>query len=93
MFNGDTDAVIPVTSTRYSIDALKLPTVTSWHAWYDHDGEVGGWSQGYKGLNFVTVRGAGHEVPLHRPSQALMLIKSFSARSPMPMLSDLRSDI
>jgi hypothetical protein len=38
--SGDTDAVIPVTSTRYSIDALKLPTVTPWHAWYDDDGEV-----------------------------------------------------
>jgi len=93
MFSGDTDAVIPVTSTRYSIDALKLPTVTPWHAWYDDDGEVGGWSQGYKGLDFVTVRGAGHEVPLHRPKQALTLIKSFLAGSPMPVLSDLHSDM
>ncbi|KAL5650966.1 hypothetical protein ACJX0J_036424, partial [Zea mays] len=39
VFSGDTDAVIPVTSTRYSIDALKLPTITPWHAWYDDDGE------------------------------------------------------
>jgi hypothetical protein len=39
--SGDTDAVLPVTSTRYSIDALKLPTITPWHAWYDDDGEVG----------------------------------------------------
>uniref|UniRef100_A0A6N2MI42 Carboxypeptidase n=1 Tax=Salix viminalis TaxID=40686 RepID=A0A6N2MI42_SALVM len=30
VFSGDTDAVIPVTSTRYSIDALKLPTVQPW---------------------------------------------------------------
>ena len=37
--SGDTDAVIPVTSTRYSIDALKLPTVRPWRAWYD-DGQV-----------------------------------------------------
>jgi hypothetical protein len=39
--SGDTDAVIPVTSTRYSVDALKLPTVTPWRAWYEDDGEVG----------------------------------------------------
>lgn len=39
--SGDTDAVLPVTSTRYSINALKLPTVTPWNAWYDDDGEVG----------------------------------------------------
>ncbi|CAN6214759.1 unnamed protein product [Urochloa humidicola] len=93
VFSGDTDAVIPVTSTRYSIDALKLPTVTPWHAWYDDDGEVGGWSQGYEGLTFVTVRGAGHEVPLHRPKQALTLIKSFLAGSPMPVQSIAHSDM
>jgi len=93
VFSGDTDAVIPVTSTRYSIDALKLPTVTPWHAWYDDDGEVGGWTQGYKGLTFVTVRGAGHEVPLHRPKQALTLIKSFLAGSPMPVQSSAHSDM
>jgi len=49
--SGDTDAVIPVTSTRYSIDALKLPTVTPWHAWYDNDGEVGPSSPQPMGFN------------------------------------------
>ncbi|KAH9698619.1 Carboxypeptidase [Citrus sinensis] len=39
MFSGDTDAVIPVTSARYSIDALNLPTVKPWRAWYD-EGQV-----------------------------------------------------
>ncbi|KAL0903512.1 hypothetical protein M5K25_027898 [Dendrobium thyrsiflorum] len=85
--NGDTDSVIPVTSTRYNVDALKLPTVVPWHAWYD-DGQVGGWTQIYKGLTLVTVRGAGHEVPLHRPKQALLLFKQFLSGSPMPTLSE-----
>jgi carboxypeptidase C (cathepsin A) len=31
----------------------------------------------YEGLIFVTVRGAGHEVPVHRPEQALVLFKQF----------------
>ncbi|KAG9455922.1 hypothetical protein H6P81_000430 [Aristolochia fimbriata] len=83
MFSGDTDAVIPVTSTRYNVDALKLPTVSPWRAWYD-DGQVGGWTQVYKGLTFVSVRGAGHEVPLHKPKLALTLIKAFITGSPMP---------
>lgn len=34
--SGDTDAVVPVTATRYSIDALKLPTLVNWYPWYDH---------------------------------------------------------
>ncbi|KAJ8750680.1 hypothetical protein K2173_015861 [Erythroxylum novogranatense] len=76
IFSGDTDVIIPVTSTRYSINALKLPTTKPWHAWYD-DGQVGGWSQEYAGLTFVVVRGAGHEVPLHKPKLSLKLIKSF----------------
>ncbi|KAI7740217.1 hypothetical protein M8C21_001293 [Ambrosia artemisiifolia] len=82
MFSGDTDAVIPTASTRYSIDALNLTTISPWRAWYE-DGQVGGWTQKYEGLTFVTVRGAGHEVPLHRPKQALSLLKSFLAGTPM----------
>ena len=88
VFSGDTDAVIPVTSTRYSIDALKLPTVGPWRAWYE-DGQVGGWTQEYKGLTLVTVRGAGHEVALHRPKQALTLVKSFLAGTSMPSLEQI----
>ncbi|OMP04710.1 Peptidase S10, serine carboxypeptidase, partial [Corchorus capsularis] len=47
---------------------------------------VGGWTQEYAGLNFVSVRGAGHEVPLHRPKQALTLVKGFLSGTPMPDL-------
>ncbi|KAI3811348.1 hypothetical protein L1987_21069 [Smallanthus sonchifolius] len=82
MFSGDTDAVIPVTSTRYSIDALNLTTISPWRAWYE-DGQVGGWTQKYEGLTYVTVRGAGHEVPLHKPKQALTLLKSFLSGTSM----------
>lgn len=88
MFSGDTDSVIPVTSTRYNIDALKLPTVKPWRAWYD-DGQVGGWTQEYKGLTFVVVRGAGHEVPLHRSKLSLTLIKSFLDGESMPTLEQV----
>ncbi|CAH8355686.1 unnamed protein product [Eruca vesicaria subsp. sativa] len=76
VFSGDADAVVPVTSTRYSIDALNLSTFSPYGPWYI-DGQVGGWTQQYDGLNFVTVRGAGHEVPLHRPKEALTLFQAF----------------
>lgn len=46
--------------------------------------QVGGWTQEYEGLTFVTVRGAGHEVPLHKPKQALTLFKSFLSGTSMP---------
>ena len=38
----------------------------------------------YDGLTFVTVRGAGHEVPLHRPEQAFFLFQQFLQGEPMP---------
>lgn len=37
--SGDTDGVIPVTSTRYTINALNLTTISPWRAWYE-DGQV-----------------------------------------------------
>jgi serine carboxypeptidase-like clade II len=112
--SGDTDAVVPVTATRYSIDALKLPTLVNWYPWYDHGkvstrtvrsnkilqhnenfnlilipiffpmSQVGGWSQVYKGLTLITIAGAGHEVPLHRPRQALIMFRHFLQNKPMP---------
>ena len=32
--------MVPITATRYSIDALKLPTVVDWYPWYE-EGKVG----------------------------------------------------
>nr|CAD1839814.1 unnamed protein product [Ananas comosus var. bracteatus] len=86
VFSGDTDSVVPLTATRYSLDALNLSTLISWYPWYDN-GNVGGWSQVYKGLTYVTVLGAGHEVPLHRPRQALILFMHFLHNNPMPSLN------
>ncbi|KAL2482075.1 Serine carboxypeptidase-like 27 [Forsythia ovata] len=83
VFSGDTDAVLPLTATRYSIEALNLKTNSSWYAWYDNH-KVGGWSQVYEGLTYVTVRGAGHEVPLTRPKLALTLFRHFLSNVMMP---------
>lgn len=44
--SGDTDAVLPITSTRYSVDALKLPVIGPWRAWYD-EGQVKSLSRTY----------------------------------------------
>ncbi|KAK3137202.1 hypothetical protein QOZ80_5BG0449090 [Eleusine coracana subsp. coracana] len=52
VFSGDTDAVVPLTGTRYSINALNLSTTTTWYPWYDNK-QVGGWSQVYKGLTLL----------------------------------------
>jgi len=38
--SGDTDTVVPLTSTRRSLAALGLPVKTSWYPWYMVPSEV-----------------------------------------------------
>ncbi|XP_024530915.1 serine carboxypeptidase 24 isoform X2 [Selaginella moellendorffii] len=83
VYSGDVDSVVPVTSSRYSVEKLKLNTTKPWYPWYRNK-QVGGYTEIYDGLAFVTVRGAGHEVPMFQPGRAFTLIKSFLAGKPMP---------
>ncbi|XP_076901776.1 serine carboxypeptidase-like 40 [Bidens hawaiensis] len=83
IFSGDIDGRVPVTSTQYSINLMKLPVKTEWHQWVHH-GEVGGFAQVYKGdLTFATVRGAGHQVPSFKPKNSLALIRHFLTGKPL----------
>ncbi|XP_058728669.1 serine carboxypeptidase-like 27 [Vicia villosa] len=86
VFSGDADAIVPLTATRRSINALKLPTIVNWYPWYD-SGKVAGWSQVYKGLTLVTVRGAGHKVAFHKPREAFTLFRSYLENKNMPSSS------
>lgn len=87
IYSGDVDGIVSVTSTRSSINVMKLPVKTPWHPWL-LDGEVGGYTEVYKGgLTFVTVRGAGHEVPSYQPRRALAMIQHFLTGRPLPNVS------
>jgi serine carboxypeptidase-like clade 2 len=83
VFSGDTDSVVPVTATRFSLNHLNLTVQTRWYPWYAGN-QVGGWTEVYNGLTFATVRGAGHEVPLFQPKRAFILFKSFLAGKELP---------
>ncbi|XP_071715679.1 serine carboxypeptidase 24-like [Rutidosis leptorrhynchoides] len=79
LYSGDVDAVVPVSGTRYSIDAMNLKVVKPWRFWIDSTKQVAGYKVVYDGLSFATVRGAGHEVPRFQPRQAFGLLKMFLA--------------
>lgn len=49
--------------------------------------QVGGWTEVYDGLTFVTVRGAGHEVPLFEPKRALIMFQKFLGGKLLPSKS------
>ncbi|CAN4113230.1 unnamed protein product [Withania somnifera] len=83
IFSGDTDSVVPVTATRFSLSHLNLKIKTPWYPWYSGT-QVGGWTEVYDGLTFATIRGAGHEVPLFQPKRAFILFQSFLAGKELP---------
>jgi serine carboxypeptidase-like clade 2 len=83
VYSGDTDARVPVTSTRYALRKLGLATVEPWREWFTSD-QVGGYTVAYDGLTFVTVRGAGHMVPTVKPVQARQLLAHFLAGKDLP---------
>lgn len=83
IYSGDIDGVVPTTGTRYWLRELDLEVQVPWYPW-NHSTQVGGWTQVYKGLTFVTVRDAGHMVPADKPSQALHVFRRFLAGKPLP---------
>ncbi|KAF6151473.1 hypothetical protein GIB67_016285, partial [Kingdonia uniflora] len=73
--------------------AMYIPQKYYGFAWAYHLlSRVGRWTQGYDGLTFVLVRGAGHEVPLYRPQLALVLVKAFLSGTAMPTLPQVITD-
>ncbi|CAH9104279.1 unnamed protein product [Cuscuta europaea] len=83
IYSGDADGRVPVIGTRYCIEDLKLSLIYPWRSWFNNH-QVGGRVVEYNGLTFVTVRGAGHLVPLNQPSEALALVHSFLSGEELP---------
>lgn len=68
--------MVPVTATRYSIDALKLPTIINWYPWYD-SGKVGASSMSNK-RSHVTDTNCVNSVIIFFCCHPILLAKIFS---------------
>ncbi|KAD4888690.1 hypothetical protein E3N88_20763 [Mikania micrantha] len=65
IYSGDIDGRIPVTSSRYSVNKLKIPVVVPWRPWY-YNKEVGGYVVGYRGsMVLTTIRAEAVVSPMH----------------------------
>ncbi|CAN6345359.1 unnamed protein product [Urochloa humidicola] len=84
LYSGDADGRVPVIGSRYCVEALDLPIKTQWQPWY-LDKQVAGRFVEYHGMSMVTVRGAGHLVPLNKPAEGLMLINTFLHGEQLPI--------
>lgn len=61
-YSGDRDGAVPTYGTRGWVQSLGWDMIQPWQAWYTK-GQVSGFYEKYKGLDFVTVKGVGHMAP------------------------------
>ncbi|KAJ1261817.1 hypothetical protein BS78_09G059600 [Paspalum vaginatum] len=83
LYSGDADGRVPVIGSRYCVESLRLPIKTQWQPWY-LDKQVAGRFVEYYGMSMVTIRGAGHLVPLNKPDEGLTLINAFLRGEQLP---------
>jgi len=83
VFSGDVDAIVPSVGTRLWLNAFNRTTITPIRNWGIGDGQVGGWTTQFDGVNFTTIRNAGHFVPETQAERALYMFKNFIANTPL----------
>jgi len=76
IFSGDDDSVCGTMGTQSWMWRLGYPVLKQWAPWH-HNGQVAGFELRFDGLRFVTVHGAGHEVPAFKPGPSLQLFQAF----------------
>ena len=83
VYSGDDDSVCGTIGTQKWIYDLGFPVDNLWTTWFV-DGQTAGYSTTFKTpfgkesrFAFMTVHGAGHEVPTYKPKEALDLFQRY----------------
>lgn len=84
VYSGDVDVQIPHAGTEAWTRGLGLPVAEAWRPWLLEEGgapagSIVSYATPVEGTSFafLTVRGAGHEVPAFRPRAAFAFISRF----------------
>lgn len=79
VFNGDADTICDALGDQWFTSDLNLPQIRPKQGWYynNDNPSSAGFVTRYQGLDFLTVRGAGHLVPSIKPREALQMIANF----------------
>lgn len=85
-YNGDTDPAINTLVTQNWTSSLNYAVVDAWRPWtLDGQQAVAGYVVSYEGgLQFASIRGSGHMVPLYAPKEALVMMQNWMANEPLP---------
>ena len=84
IYSGDDDAICGTIGTQKWLQNLQLTPEEqyNWKAFYA-DGDVAGYLSRYQGtkLKFLTIHGAGHEVPTYTPATAFEMFSRFLSQN------------
>lgn len=77
IYNGDRDTSVPYTGDEAWTEGMGYVAKTPWHPWTYGDNQVAGYATVYEknDFTFVTVKGAGHLMPVDAPEQAFEMIR------------------
>ncbi|XP_071969783.1 lysosomal protective protein-like [Engystomops pustulosus] len=85
VYSGDTDMACNFLGIEWFIDSLGLEVEESYHPWMYKDGEqsqIAGFAIRYANLTLLTVKGAGHMVPIDKPLEAFQMFQRFIKNEP-----------
>lgn len=91
IYSGDADYILNFEGTVNWLSALNMEVKKDFVAWKGSDRQVAGYLTEFKGLQFATVKGAGHMVPKDRPGHALDLFEAFLAGTPIDAISPAKA--
>jgi len=74
IYSGDVDSSVPFIGTQRWIQCLGQPVVNDWRPWM-YQNQTAGFAIDYKGISFMTIKGAGHMVPWYLPPQGLAFLQ------------------
>ncbi|OWZ24694.1 Serine protease [Phytophthora megakarya] len=80
IYHGDADLVCNALGGLWAVESLGLPRLKPRSAWTYTEGDskqTGGFVEMFKGITYVTVKGAGHLVPMDEPKEAKQMLDLF----------------
>ncbi|GMF10328.1 unnamed protein product [Phytophthora lilii] len=80
IYHGDADLICNALGGLWAVESLSLPRLAPRSVWTfaEKDSkQTGGFVEMFKGLSYVTVKGAGHLVPMTQPEEAKQMLELF----------------
>lgn len=80
IYHGDSDLVCNAVGGLWAVESLGLPRLAPRSIWTYEEGnskQTGGFVEAFKGISYVTVKGAGHLVPMGQPEEAKQMLDLF----------------